>query len=492
MSALESEQVLDQRVSLTEIRPTVLLGVGLGLLLLPILMLAMALFAPDGISERPVLWIIPPVLSVAVAIGFAYPRWIVPGMLIILISFPILLDSVSIPLGFMRVYFTDLILMALGAAAVHHLFRRGWTVPAGSIPALYWVWLVVGAFGLFQGFVLMGHEFDRAFGDFRRAFVCLTAFLGLLLVCREDGARARLEKAVLIGCAILVVEGFWQVLTGQFYTRRFTDAAHILSKFELQFLAMGVLLAIARLAAGRVSSLYLFLAVGGLLVTILGNFRSTWLSLLGGLIVIFIYLPVRWRLIMSAYGIMAGIVSVALLALVWSVPVADGGSTLGEDLRQKFDLRNARYDVNVTWRMESYANAMNLWRERPMLGQGLGVLTEFSAPTSTGGAQIVRGHRVHNSLIWVLMSFGVVGATVFVGWIGSVFLQWHRAVVSGRLGAEDRTLVIASSAFVVSFLISTSFEIFLESGPPVIMLAVVLALGTLAAHSQVEKDQEFV
>jgi O-antigen ligase len=219
----------------------------------------------------------------------------------------------------------------------------------------------------------------------------------------------------------------------------------------------------------------------GMLVTLLGNFRSAWLAMLGGMLYIFLYLPLRWRLLMLAWGSGVAVVAATVLALAWNVPVADGGSTLGEDLSQKMDVRSARFDPNVTWRFESYANAMALWAERPWLGQGLGVLTTFSAPTSTGGAQILYGHRVHNSLIWVLMTFGVVGAAVFAWWIGTVFWRFHWALVSNRLGLEDRTLVVACGAFVVSFLISTCFEIFLESGPPVLMLAAVLALGSAAA-----------
>jgi hypothetical protein len=476
----------DGLLNLSSISVRWLLGGGASVLAFPVLFLLL-LFTREDVGW--LLLLIPCAGALVLGLALALPRAIIPGMMAVLISFPIFLDATGIPAGFMKLYYGDFLMVALIVSCVTRLCRDGWEIPRGSLNWIFYGWIALGCMALIRGYWLVGHEFDRAFGDFRRSVFYLISLIGFLVLYGRKSHRYLLERGLLAGCLVIMLEGATQAVTGQFYTRRFTDAAHILTKFELQFLAFGILLALARLASGRFLALWILLAFGGGFITLLGNFRSTWLSLLGGLAFIFLYLPLRLRLLMFGYGLVLILAAAGVLALAWNIPVADGGSTLGEDIQQKLDVRATRYDPNVTWRIESYASAWELWKDRPILGQGLGVMTEFSAPTSTGGAQIVRGHRVHNSFLWVLMSFGVVGAAVFIFWIASLFWRFHRALVSDRLNSDDRTLVLASGAFLVSFLISTTFEIFLESAPPVLMLSAVLALGLAAASAESDRAE---
>lgn len=459
--------------------------------LTPVFGLGMILGAGERLTDQPVLLAAPLVAAIALGLGIAYPILVFPVLLAGLMAAPISIDATSIPLGFMRLYYTDLMV-----AWVYGYWLIAWLMGHNFWPtrAPFWpffFWVLMGCLALVLGYGFYGNAFDRSFGDFRRTVVYLFTLVPVLSIYGRPRHFPYLLGALIAGAVIIILEGLWQAATGQFYSRRFTDAAHVLTKFELQFLLFGFFYGVLKLTGGTWKLRWFVLTFLGIVVTILGNFRSSWLSALGGLGFIFLYLPTRWKAVLIGYGLVLGLVSGGVLALMWNVPVGEGGSTLGEDLQMKMNFRMARYDPNVTWRFESYAQAMQLWSQRPWFGQGLGVEIEFSAPTSTGGAMLVRGHRVHNSLLWVLMSFGILGSVIFTAWITSLFWVFHQAGRDRELSPERRTVALATGAFLMSFLISTFFEIFLESGPTILVLVAVLAVG-LASLSNEKQDEASV
>jgi O-antigen ligase len=176
----------------------------------------------------------------------------------------------------------------------------------------------------------------------------------------------------------------------------------------------------------------------------------------------------------------AGFLALAIAGM-WEMPISEGHSTLGEEILAKANLKGTTSDINVVWRFESYANAIEQWKNSPIIGTGLGEVLSFTATTSTGGAMLTEGHRVHNSFLWLLMSLGVTGFAVFL-YIQSRFLLFVTRYLRTSDWIEGRITVLACACFYVSILIAACFEIFLESAMPITVLSSSMALAMLMIY----------
>lgn len=453
-------------------------------LVLAVLVAAMAgaLLSPRALDNAFLL----PAAAVAAlggaTVALLRPRWVFSGFLLACMVTPFFLEETHVALGFMKLYIQDLVfLFCLGLIAVRtSVGRTTWKpIPFNAFLLAYFA---LGLWGLFVGLKVTGQDFNNAFGDFRRAFFYFMNYFVILLLTDNLADVRRLRGVLTAGGLLLTLKGALQLLSGQFYVRRFGDAAHILSHFELTFLSFVIFFALAQLLYNRSASRWLWgtVAAASIMTTIVGNYRAAWLSLVGGLIFMFLYLPRRGKLTLAALGAMGAVFLGLAVAVLWDVQV-EGHSTLGQDILAKADFRNTTQDVNVTWRFESYRNALGLWQRSPWIGRGLGEELEFSAPTSTGGAMLARGHRVHNSFIWLLMSVGVTGFLLFLT-VQAVYFGTLLRYLRRSTWTEGRLTVMACGAFYVSFMISTSFEIFLESAMPITVLSASVALAMLMIH----------
>lgn len=455
-------------------------GIPLGAVMLGV---AGALALPPRALANPVAL---PALAVAGTLGAALvlwrPRWVFLGYLLACMVVPMTLEQTSIPLGFMKLYVQDVVFaFNVGLIAVRSsVGKTRWRpIPFNRLVVLHFL---LGVWGVFVGLKLTGHEFDNVFGDFRRAFFYfMNYFIALLLTDDLEDAR-RLRGVLVAGGVLLVGAGILQMASGQFYTLRFGDAGHILSHYELTFLSFSVFYALAQVLFGTGGNRWLWVVVAGAggAVTLIGNFRAAWLSMAGGCALMYLFVPRRGKLAMVGLGAVMALLGGVALAVLWDVRV-EGHSTLGEGLLEKTNVKGTGQDVNVTWRFESYRNAYGLWLTSPWIGRGLGEELEFSAPTSTGGAFIARGHRVHNSFLWMLMSVGVLGFALFAA-IQARYAQTLARYVRRTPWPEGKATVLACLAFWVSFMISTAFEIFLESAMPISVFVATMALAMLTIY----------
>lgn len=459
-------------------------SLGTGLVVLAFLLVAGSKLPVDISVNYPVLSVLAFLFAIIGGAGVCMrPRWVFFGFILACMLMPFMLEEQSLQIGFMRVYAQDVVFVFMVAVLAVRLSidRHPWR----KIPFNRYVWLYLGLglYGLAIGFAKK-NRFDATFGDFRRAFFYFMNYFVALYVVSDWKETRKLKDVLNLGGLLIIVVGAFQLLTGSFYRRRFSDAAHILSHYELTFMSFLLFYAMTRLLfdPGKRRWLWGALAGAATVTTIVGNYRAAWLGMLGGLCFMFMYLPRRSKklfVLLAALGALT--VAVAILAL-WDVQVvSEGKSTLGEELTAKADVSKTTEDVNVTWRFESYKNAFGLWKESPVVGTGLGEVLEFFAPTSTGGAMLAEGHRVHNSMLWMLMSLGVVGFSVFI------FIQWkYFSSIVRYLGSstwpEGRVTVITCGAFYVSFMISTMFEIFLESAMPITVLTTSMALCVLTIY----------
>lgn len=440
-------------------------------------------FLPGSVTSSPVA--VPALAAgalVSVTVILLRPRWVFYGFLLACIVAPLTLEELSLPLGFMKLYPQDVVFLY---SAILIALRS--TVGRTSLQQIPFNRLVIchfllGIWGTAVGLGVTGHAFDYTLGDFRRAFLYFLNYFVIILLT-DNLKEVRLLRSLLAaGGTLLILKGLWQVLSGQFYVLRFGDSAHILSHFELTFLSFTFFLAVGNFifCGGGKRWAWGLVAVGGALATLVGNYRAAWLSLIGGTAFMFFYIPRRGKMILMAFT--AALVLCAALAVgfLWDVRV-DGHSTLGQDIMAKANVGNTTLDVNVTWRFDSYANALGLWMESPWIGRGLGEELEFSTPTSTGQANMARSHRVHNSFIWLLMSLGLPGFIAFLA-IQAVYFRTLLRFLRQTTWVEGKVTVLACAAFYVSFMISTSFEIFLESAMPITVLTASMALAMLTVY----------
>lgn len=429
----------------------------------------------------------PVLLAVAVPMAIAggivilrQPRSLFLVFLFCCMTMPFILEETFLPLGFMKLYIQDIVFL-VNAAIIVSLFAlgrtRAWHTPYNRYILLY---LVLGVVGLINGFLIKKNDFNEVFGDFRRSFFYFMNFFVALFLVRGWDDALKLRNVLNLGGIAIILHGAFQLLTGRFYYRRAGDAAHILSHYELTFLSFVAFYALAKLLfdPGAKRWRWGLVLAGALITTAVGNYRAAWLGIIGGIIFMFFYLPGKKKMTLVVISGLAALFLALGIAALWDVQIAEGRTTLGAELLTKADITSTQQDLNVTWRYESYRNAFGLWKQAPIFGTGIGARMEFIAPTSTGGSIIALGHRVHNSLLWVLMTTGIVGFTLFA-WIQLKYLVLIFQYLKRTTWLEGKTTVLACGAFYMSFMIATAFEIFLESAMPITILSSSIALCML-------------
>lgn len=434
-------------------------------------------------------WWAAPLLPAAALTGICIivlrPRWILWGTILASMVIPDFMDGTALPLGFMKLYGHDVafgycvVLILVRASVGRVIFRP---IGYNKYVALHFA---VGVFGLLVGLLIRKNPYDSTFGDFRRAFFYfMNYFVALYLTDGMTDVRI-LRRTLLAGGFIIIGKGFLQLAAGDFYYRRFGDAAHVLSHFELTFLSFLVFYALAQLfynPSGR-RMLWSVTAATGLLLTIVGNYRAAWLGLIGGVFFLLFYLPSRRKLVLLTVALAGAMFIAVLIYAMWDVQIVtpEARSTIGQEIATKANIQETSSDVNVIWRWQSYANAIDQWKSYPIIGTGLGIVLEFSASTSTGGVMLAQGHRVHNSFLWLLMTLGGAGFAV-VMFVQFKYVQIVLRYLRNSAWLEGRLTVLACGAFFFSFVISTCFEIFLESSSPITVLSAMMALTMLIIH----------
>jgi putative inorganic carbon (HCO3(-)) transporter len=139
--------------------------------------------------------------------------------------------------------------------------------------------------------------------------------------------------------------------------------------------------------------------------------RSAWLGLAAVLIVGSFFRP-RMLLRIAGLGVLAVLAAVSLLGAQYLTVMA-AMAARPQQIEARFELASLAFEV---------------FQEHPVLGVGI------------GGFWQMTGAGTHNTLLWFLTDFGLVGLTVFIG-----FFSWFvfKAYVSRRLASsEEKSLVL--------------------------------------------------
>ncbi len=444
-------------------------------------------FLPASAWDNPVVpFAIPLIATLGVFAAMFRPRWVLYGFVFTAIVFHSVLEELYLPLGFMKLYITDAVFaFNIGFIGVRLLFGI-WPWQKLRINRYVMAYLALGLWGVVNGLLLKHNDYDVVFGDFRRAYFYFSNFFVVMLLCDSWKEVRALRNVVLTACASLTLKAFSQATSGQFYYRRAGDAAHVLSQYEIIFISIILFYALAHLLYAPTRHRLAWAATAGASVVaiILANYRAGWLGTMAGLGFLFLLLPWRRKMRMAMLGILGFMFISTAVLLMWEQKVTEGHSTVGQELMQKADVKQTGSDINVIWRFQSYTAALAKWREYPLLGSGLGTYVDFYAPTSTGGSILAEGHNIHNSMLWLLMTQGLLGFAVIMT-MHVMFLRMSISFLRRTQWTEGRIFVTAATAYYAAMMVATLFENFLEHATPITVFSTMMALSMLTiAHEE--------
>ena len=452
-------------------------------------------FLPASAWDNPIIPIAIPIIATLGAFAAVFrPRWVLYGFVFTAIVFHSVLEELYLPLGFMKLYITDAV-FAFNITFIGLRFLFGiWPWQKSRINGFVMAYLALGLWGIVNGLLLKHNEFDVVFGDFRRAYFYFSNFFVVMLLCDSWKEVRTLRNVVLIAGAALTLKAFFQAAFGQFYYRRAGDAAHVLSQYEIIFISIILFYALAHLlyAPARHRLAWAFTAGASIVAIILANYRAGWLGTMAGLGFLFLLLPWRRKMRMAMLGILGFLFISTAVLLMWEQKVTAGHSTVGQELLQKADVKTTTTDINVIWRFQSYTAALTQWREHPVFGSGLGTYVDFYAPTSTGGSILAEGHNIHNSMLWLLMTQGLLGFAVIMT-MHAVFLRTSVTFLRRTEWTEGRIFVTAATAYYAAMMVATLFENFLEHATPITVFSTMMALSMLTiAHEESQTNPAVV
>lgn len=376
--------------------------------------------------------------------------WILGMVVAVAVFFQV---HLSLPGGVVNLNLADpFAILALAAVGLHALFSR--QTPAWRIKHFN---LALGAIslllllGFLRGWVEIGVT-QWALGGRLLGWLVLLGYLsaGYLIVANvgTHGLRRLAETLIASAAVVVMLQAslrlldHWGVNTGAQFTPNFEGYAGNRNAFAFQLLAvMALLLGYSQVYARysvrmrHPTRAWIFSVLLGIVLAGL-----VWTGSRAGLLVGLMVLLVAGigRLAdrrMLGWGL---IFATILWAGVWlgaqSVPVQSAFSG----------------DYSDQERWATLTHALELWQESPIFGAGLGVFIVKSS------AWLGHPQVIHNTPLWILAEFGLVGVAV-MGW--AFFLLANHATRLGKLLPARRILLLLVIAFAI---FSLAHEIFFQ------------------------------
>jgi len=252
--------------------------------------------------------------------------------------------------------------------------------------------------------------------------------------------------------AILRLSDYWGINTGAQLTPTFQGYAGNRNAFAFQLL-VGVALLLgysqtyARCSSSlqnpvrlRAYSLLLGITLAGLV----------WTGSRAGLLTGAIMLILAWRGCLASRRMLGGglIFAIVLWFGFWLAAQKDiiEGVLSGNLFNLNFQIRDSPVqtfyngDISNQIHMTTVIHGLDLWQQSPVLGAGLGVFYVLS-PVWIGYPEVI-----HNTPLWILAEFGLLGAAVF-GW--GFFLLARHAARFGKAQPARRVLLFLLVAFAI-------------------------------------------
>ena len=134
---------------------------------------------------------------------------------------------------------------------------------------------------------------------------------------------------------------------------------------------------------------------------------------------------------------------------------------------------NGDFQSSLGYRLEFYRAALVLWNSSPILGLGVGDVTESLAEMYRTGEMSIYTDNVHGEFLNMLLCGGVVGLALFISWLCSFFYAaWRNAVVDRFLSNLFAGLGVLIT---ISALFNSTIKDYGEKHSVLVMISIALA-----------------
>jgi putative inorganic carbon (HCO3(-)) transporter len=124
------------------------------------------------------------------------------------------------------------------------------------------------------------------------------------------------------------------------------------------------------------------------------------------------------------------------LAAAWAVVVAIGAAGAWMSFENPDSLALIERPNTAMQRVDQIQQALPMFSSSPILGAGIGAFSQKVRDPETGGSLII-----HNTTVWIMTEFGLVGLSMFLGFLLWFFAQGLAALKTS--GADQRPLILA-------------------------------------------------
>jgi hypothetical protein len=367
--------------------------------------------------------------------------WILGMVVAVAVFFQV---HVSLPGGLINLNLADpFAILALAAASLHVLYSRqppAWRIRQFNL-ALGMISLLL-LLGFMHGWLEIGVT-QWALGGRLLGWLVLLGYLstGYLIVANVGAHGLRRFAETLIATAAVVVMlqvtlrllYYWGVDTGAQLTPQFEGYAGNRNAFAFQLLAVMALLlgyfqvyARHNIGLQRPARPWIFSWLLGILLAGL-----VWTSSRTGMLVGVMVLLLAWLGRVADRRMLGW--SLIFATLLWCGVWLAAPEALS--VQSNFSSESSFLEH---WKTLTYG--LEMWRQSPVLGAGLGVFHARS-PMWMGHPQII-----HSTPLWILAEFGLLGGAVF-GW--AFFLMARHAIRFGRTQPAGRSLLLMLAAFAI-------------------------------------------
>ncbi|WP_232676573.1 O-antigen ligase [Nocardioides sp. R-C-SC26] len=300
--------------------------------------------------------------------------------------------------------------MAIGYA-IHKYDRREFEPIPIALPLLILSGLTGAATTVLWTVFSPDFLLARAVADLFKLAICLVYMVVVAAVVRRSGWDAAVRALRLwawtatvlsVGSLMGVTGAITVVPSDGFRSYGYFGDANLYAGYLLVSLAIVIFLALER--PSPVLPAQALLIVGGVVMT---GSRGGLLSL--GLLVVFSVVVINSARLRIAITILGGLLT---LAGAWLLGQRDSGvQILGLDrLFSATDTRSVEEDPRFAlWRL-----AVEKWAESPLWGIGPGQFERFSGESIRTLKSTGVGYVTHNSFLFFLVSFGLIGFVLFV------------------------------------------------------------------------------
>jgi putative inorganic carbon (HCO3(-)) transporter len=140
------------------------------------------------------------------------------------------------------------------------------------------------------------------------------------------------------------------------------------------------------------------------------------------------------------------------LAVAWGVVAAVGLAGIWMLFENPDSMSLIERPNTAMQRVDQIQQALPIFSSSPILGAGIGAFSQKVRDPETGGSLII-----HNTTVWIMTEFGLVGLSMFIGFLLWFFVQGFTALKAS--GAEQRPLILAlMSAHAGMIGVSTGIE----------------------------------